>query len=52
VKMAEFPDALWDRWLRNSYALRCELLAAAEGPGMSAVQAIIDRINGLDPVPF
>jgi hypothetical protein len=50
--MVVFTDKFWDRWLRNNYRLRCELLAAAEGPGMSAVQAIIDRINGLTPVPF
>jgi hypothetical protein len=44
--------AVWDRYFRNNWSARCELLAGAELRGWDGVQAIVDRVRGLDPVPF
>jgi hypothetical protein len=44
--------AIWDRSFKNNWRARCQLLAAAELDGWDGVQRVIDRVSGLEPVPF
>lgn len=44
--------AVWDRWLRNNWSARAEILSGAELRGWEGVQAVFDRLKGLEPVPF
>jgi hypothetical protein len=43
---------VWDRYFRNNWSARCEVLSGAELHGWDGVQAVIDRLAGLEPVPF
>jgi hypothetical protein len=52
VVVYEIPADVWDRWLRNNWSARAELLAGAESAGWDGVQAVLDVVQGLKRVPF
>jgi hypothetical protein len=52
VVVYSIDPAVWDRWLRNNWSARAEILSGAELRGWDGVQAVLDSVQGLEPLPF
>jgi hypothetical protein len=52
VVVYSIESHVWDRYLRNNWSARAQLLAAAESGGIDGVLAVLDGLRGLQPVPF
>jgi hypothetical protein len=52
VVMYTIADNVWDRYFRNNWRARCAVLVGADRDGWDGIQRVIDRLRGLEPVPF